>query len=265
MTDELTLWEPKKFEGTDLLPILLPKNDLEVVGDDNIEDGDTVLPTIKLLQGTAVNDVPGASAGQFYNTVTTELFDSPLRVLIISHAKGNSFFTDDKNPAHKDLKDCYSLDGVEGTVYGLCSECGRNEWDRSTNPHTKPDCNKQHKIIMMTPSGPAMMRFQSTSYKALQGLLTAKKMQRKNFFDHPAHIIADGPHKKQEKGGREFSFFKLVVKWDTSEPVPLAIRQTALETYKGLREAQSHGRLKGSDDGAEANTSASKDYGDIPF
>ena len=273
MTDELVVWEPAKFEGSDLLPIVSQQNDLEVVGDDNIDDGDTVIPTLKFLQGTAVNEVEGACAGQFYNTVTKELFDSPLRVLIIAHSKGASFFP----PDGSDLKSCYSLDGVEGTEYGLCSTCGRSEWDRTDpNSHKKPSCNKQHKIIVMTPSGPAMMRFQSTSYKALEGVLTAKKMMRKNFFDHPTIITKDGPHKKTGKGGKEFTFYKLQVKWDTKEMVPLDIRKAALETYKGLREAQSHGRLKGSDEGESetkvkvkpASTTKKPDdvdYTDIPF
>lgn len=262
MTEDLTIWEPKEFDGSDLLPLAPPSNDLEIVGDDDIDDGDTVVPVLKMLQGTAVNEVPGASAGQFYNTVTKELFDSPIRVLVIAHSKGNSFFVDDKDPAQKGLKDCWSPDGIEGTEYGLCSECGKNEWDRSTDPHTKPMCNKQHKIIVMTPSGPAMMRFQSTSYKALTGLLTAKKLQRKNFFDHPAHIIADGPH-KGSKNGKTFTYYKTEVKWDTSEAVPLEIRKTALDTYKGLREAEAHGRLKGSDVGKDGKPST--DYTEVPF
>lgn len=261
MTDEITLWEPTKFDGSDLLPVIPQKNDLEVVGDDNIDDSDTILPVIKLLQGTAVNDVEGATAGQFYNTVTKKLFSSPLRVLVIAHSKGASFFPREGS----ELKQCYSLDGVEGTEYGLCSDCGRSDWDRSTTPHTKPSCNKQHKLIVMTPDGPAMMRFQSTSYKALQGLLTAKKMQRKNFFDHPAVIIADGPHTTQGAGGKKFTFYKTEVKWDTTEGVPLDIRKTALETFKGLRDAQSSGKLKGHDD-TEAPASTGKvDYNEVPF
>ena len=274
MTDELVAWEPKKFDGSDLLPIVAQTNDLEVVGDDNIEDSDTVIPTLKLLQGTAVNEVEGSHAGQFYNTVTKELFDSPLRVLIIAHSKGASFFP----PEGSDLKSCYSLDGVEGIEYGLCSQCGKSEWDRTDpNNHKKPICNKQHKIIVMTPSGPAMMRFQSTSYKALQGVLTAKKMQRKNFFDHPAVITKDGPHEMVGKGGKKFTYYKIQVKWDTRDQVPLDIRKQALETYKGLREAQSHGRLKGSDEGESdrdpsktpqpkpAEKTVGPDYTDIPF
>lgn len=267
------VWQPTPFEGADLLPVAQAQNDLEIVGDDDIDDGDTILPVLQMLQGTAVNDVEGARAGQFYNTVTKELFDGPIRVLIIAHSKGNSYFVDKKDPRQADNEDCYSNDGVEGSVYGLCSECGKNEWDRSTNPHTKPMCNKQHRIIMMTPSGPAMMRFQSSSYKALQGLLTAKKLQRKNFFDHPAIIEADGPH-KGSKDGRTFTYYKLQVKWDTSQQVPLDVRKTALETYKGLQALHSKGRLKGYEDEADlpasgperrAAETGSQNFDDIPF
>ena len=254
MTDEMTQWEPTKFAGSDLLPCVALTNDLEVVGDENIDDSDTIVPTLKMLQGTAVNDVEGATAGQFYNTVTKELMDGPIRVLAIAHSKGNSFFP----PDGSDLKKCWSLDGVEGNEYGDCASCGRSEWDRSDpDNHKKPSCNKQHKLVVMTPSGPALMRFQSSSYKALEGLFSAKKSLNKNFFDHPLVITADGPHTVNRPGGKKFTYYKMEAKWDTTEPVPLDIRRMALETYKGLRDAQSHGRLKGSDEG-ESST-------DIPF
>lgn len=267
MTDELTIWQPSPFDGSDLLPVNTHQNDLEVVGDDDIDDSDIVLPTLKMLQGTAVNEIEGAKAGQFYNTVTKQLYDGPIRVLVISHSKGNSYFPEEGSQD----KACYSLDGVEGTEYGLCSECRKNEWDRSVEPHKKPLCNKQHKIIVMTPDGPALMRFQSTSYRALDGLLTQKKMLRKNFFDHPAIIKADGPH-KGTKNGKTFTYYTLVVQWATNEEIPLHVRKTALETFKGLRDAQSHGRLKGADDNdresestSKVNTETNVDYGDIPF
>ncbi|MEE8519502.1 MAG: hypothetical protein V3S98_10300 [Dehalococcoidia bacterium] len=252
MTEEMTKWEPTKFDGSDLLPCVALSNDLEVVGNENIDDEDTILPTIQMLQGTAVNNVKGSVAGQFYNTVTKELVDGPIRVLTIAHSKGASFFP----PEGSDIKPCWSLDGIEGNEYGDCIECGRSSWDRSTDPHTKPTCNKQHKLIVMTPSGPALMRFQSSSYKALEGMFSAKQALNKNFFDHPLIITADGPHEVKRPGGKKFTYYKMDAKWDTTEPVPLEIRKMALETYKGLRDAQSHGRLKGSDEGESA---------DIPF
>ena len=266
------IWQPSPFEGTDLLPVAQATNDLEVVGDDDIDDGDTILPVLQMLQGTAVNDVPGAQAGMFYNTVTKELFEGPIRVLIISHSKGNSYFVNKNDPSQNGNEDCFARDGVEGTVYGLCSECPKNEWDRSTKPHKKPICNKQHKIIVMTPSGPAMIRFQSSSYNALKGLFTAKKIQRKNFFDHPAHIHAIGPIEGTKEGGRKFTYYKMEVKWDTREQVPLATRKMALETYNGLKELHAAGKLRGGEEiGDEPETSTrpapkpAEDYGDVPF
>lgn len=260
MTDELTIWQPRAFEGTDLLPLSWVQSaDLEIVGDDNIEESDTIIPALKLLQGTAVNEVEGARAGQFYNTVTKELFDSPIRVLAIAHTKGASYFPPDGSPD----ENCYSTDGVEGSVYGLCSECGKSEWDRSDpSNHKKPVCNKQHRLIVMTSSGPALIRFQSTSYKALQGFLTTKKMQRKNFFDHPLYIYAKGPFKK-EAGGKSFTFFTTEVKWDTADSVPLDVRKMALDTYKALQDAASHGKLRDSDDVADSEQV--KGDSDIPF
>jgi hypothetical protein len=76
-------WKPEhQFEGTDLLPCVAKEGEQlapgeEVVGDDNVEMDDLVLPVLNMLHGTSdavERSVEGATPGKFHMSVT----DAPM-------------------------------------------------------------------------------------------------------------------------------------------------------------------------------------------
>ena len=130
MTEQLAL--PEDFKGKDLLPALSNQTQLipsgDIVGYDNVEPEDLVLPVIKCLQGMSPEVMqeahPDARPGRFFLTSTREAFAGPLRVLVVHHHRSRALFPDSKNPKTASLKVCLSSDALKGTVYGYCSDCG---------------------------------------------------------------------------------------------------------------------------------------------
>jgi hypothetical protein len=256
-------WEPTKFDGSDLLPIeqesQLPSTDvLPVVGDENVNPEDMVLPSIKLLQGmskeVAEGTVEGAQPGKFFNTGTGEVIVGPLRVLVVHHSRSNAMFPKEGDPRYADLEKCISRDGIEGDTYGDCDECGRNKFGKDQK---KPLCSASHNFIVMTNDGPARIRFSSRGYSSAKTFLTQKITQRKNFFAHPL-MISVVRRQDDLPGGQKVTSYYLEARWDRSEPVPIETQTKALALYEEIKKAHGDGRLKTTGDDEE-------DFDKVPF
>lgn len=249
----LTGWKPEQFDGTDLLPMkaldctLLAKGE-EVVGTENIDATDMVLPVLSLLHGMSKpieEKLEGAQVGMFHMSVTNDIFEPPLRVLFVHHSKSKAMFPKENDARYTDLKRCVSRDGVAGDEYGDCEDCGRYKWQGADRD--PPLCAESHNFVVWTPKGPAMLRCRVTNYLTAKEFVTEWKMARVNMWHHPV-IITTSTGKKQMSGGKIKTFPTLVLNWARRETVPDGFREKCREEYDTIQAAWEAGRLRGDED-----------------
>jgi hypothetical protein len=258
-TDAVAVWKPKEFKGNDLLPLdaatdLTVEGIPELIGRENVDPDDLIVPTLALLHGTsdAVTDgVEGAVPGRFMHTGSEEVLDEGhLRVIIVHHHKGNALFPKE-DERYKDLETCISPDQVEGTVYGACEECRKClDWDDENN---KPPLGAQvHHFVAMTSLGPVIIRFSRSSYKAANKWLSAWTSTKKYMWTHPTVIrVVQGT--KTMATGDPKKYFMLQMAWQTTEKVPAELQLAAYELYKNVRDKHESGHLKSTDEEASGD------------
>lgn len=244
---EITPWKPAAFAGTDLLPIAAarPVNRDHLVGRENVEEKDLILPTLRLLQGQSPAVVEGiGKPGVFMHSTSQMIFEPPIRVLVIAHTKSNALFPNANDPRSQGLERCVSRDAIEGTVYGLCEECKRcTEWDGK-----KPPIGAQsHNLVVMTEHGPAILRFSRTSFQDAKGFITTWMMSDKNLWAHPV-VVRVKKEPKVLQSGQQTTFCTAAPSWIQSEVTPPEVQAMALEWHKRIMAAHSNGRLSGDDD-----------------
>jgi hypothetical protein len=257
---EVAVWQPSAFDGQDLLPLAIGGKKKETIGRELITSEDLILPAMMLLQGMSepvTKGMDGAKPGLFYLSGAEEIFEPPLRVLLVAHTKSRSLFPKDDRAEHAGLEECLSRDGKTGTRYGECDSCPHKDWD---NEHNKPPaCSESHNFIALTPLGPAVIRFARTSFKSAKKLLTAWTMSDDPLWAHPTIISA----KQQEKtlpNGRKTVFYSMETKWVRSETVPPHAQEAARVVYEQVKQAHDDGRL-----GTQEDFDGSDDVGDVPF
>jgi len=251
MTKEVAVWTPKPFKGTDLLvtgaDAAVPAEvaDIPIVGSENIEMSDLILPSIVLLHGTSkpvTDGVEGAQVGKLYNTLTGRIYDPPLRAIVVHHNRSNALFPQADDKRTKGLKTCISRDGVTGTEYGLCEECRRClDW---TPDGGKPLGSRQHVFCLLTTEGPALVRFGRTSYKAGKEFLSAWQLspQKKNSWAHPV-VLSTVKESKTLNDGKSTTYHRLEMRWDTTEAVPAEVQRQCYSVYQSIHDAYEAGRL----------------------
>jgi hypothetical protein len=245
-------WKPEhQFEGTDLLPCVAKEGEQlapgeEVVGDDNVEMDDLVLPVLNMLHGTSdavERSVEGATPGKFHMSVTDAVFDPPLRVLFIHHSKGRSMFPKDSDPryAQHDLKTCVSRDGVEGSEYGDCEECGLFSWNgQHGNP---PLCANSHNFVVLTNRGPAILRCRVSNYQSAKDWITDWKLSGVNMWHYPV-ILRKGTGQRQLAGGKIQTYPTIELSWQKRETVPPDVRKSCMEEYQKVQAAWEQNRMR---------------------
>lgn len=256
-TDAVAVWEPKKFDGNDLLPYEDP-DDLvgiegvpDLVGREHVDPDDLVLPALSLLHGTsaAVQDgVEGAEPGRFMHTGTEEVLPAGnVRLILAHHHKGNALFPKD-DPRYKGIEKCISPDQVEGSVYGACEECRKClDWDEENN--LPPLGAETHHFVGMTSLGPVMIRFSRSSYKSANKFISSWVTGRKNLWAHPVVVrVAEGT--KVLPGGKTSKYHFMQMAWQTTEKVPAALQRAAYQLYKEVAQKHETGHLKSNEDGA---------------
>lgn len=251
---EVSVWQPKKFDGSDMLPMTFLQQPTEtdaqgqsLVGRDNIEQSDLIIPTIRLLQGMspAVTDgIEGAQPGLFIHSASQVVYKPPLRLIVIAHTKSNALYPRPDNPAHRGLERCISRDAVQGDRYGLCEECRKClDWGENGQP---PAGMQSHCFTVLTEEGPAVMRFSRTNFKAARQFITSWNMSRKNLWAHPT-VIRVTKNTKDLPGGQKTTFFTMSPLWQTTELVPPGMQTAALAFHEMVMRAHQSGKF-GADD-----------------
>jgi hypothetical protein len=255
--DAVEIWQPREFAGNDLLPVnqaTLDVPDIPLVGDENIDNHDMVLPALVLLHGTsqAVTDgVEDAEPGRFMHTGTEEVLPpGPVRLLVVHYYKGCALFPKNE-PRYQGLKTCISRDGIEGSEYGACADCGRCFWPEHgglpLDGADSPLGGEVHHFICLTSLGPVMLRLTKSTFKAGSKFLTAKKMAGKNFFAHPVVVrVIQLP--KTLPTGKVTSYYALQMAWQTTERVPDDLQREAYRLYKEVSQKHELGHLKSNDE-----------------
>ena len=254
MSNEVTIWEPKEFKGSDLLPVQVASQaalvaNIPVVGRESTDESDIRMPNLKLLQGMSdevTQGLDGAQPGKFFLSSTKEVIDGPLRVLIISHSKSNVMYPKDNDPRYFGKEKCISKDGVEGTVYGFCDECKlHKKWDG----RQPPLCAESHNFTVLTPQGPAVIRFKRTNYPAARDFVSNWRLSNKNLWHHPVEIRVLSDTK--DLGGKKTTFYYMKMQWLVAQEIPIEVHKKAYETWQRFENAAGEGRLKMDEDGDE--------------
>ena len=240
--NEVQLWEPSPFDGTDLLPTTLAdQGEVNLAGREHVEATDLILPQLQLLQGQSEavtsGDVEGATPGKFYLTSTQEVLDAPIRVLLCAHTRSRALFPKDK-PEFQGVETCISKDGVEGTTYGSCDACPHKMWGENNRP---PLCSEAHNFTALTPYGPAVIRFARTSFKTARQFLTTWTLTPKPLWAHPAMVIAKKDSK--EVGGKMTTFYKMDIRWLQRETVPTGAQRACEAVHQQVSAAHEAGRF----------------------
>jgi len=247
MTDEVALWTPSPFQGSDLLPVAIGQRSRDLVGRDRIEAEDLILPSLKLLQGSSEEvkqGVQGARAGVFWLSGAEEPFPGPLRVLVCAHTKSRSLFPKEDRPEHEGLEECRSKDGKEGTRYGVCEECPYSQWDDANG--RPPACSESHNFTVLTPLGPAVIRFQRTSIKAAKKFLTSWSMSEDPSWAHP--LVISTKIRTDKVNGRDSTTHVMETKWLQREDVPPHVQEAARGIYQTVMAAHAQGKFGTADE-----------------
>ncbi len=253
----LVVWDPKPFEGNDLLPMELlheapsVEGVPEVVGRENVDPDDLVLPALALLQSMSKavkNRVEDAEPGRFMHTGTEHVLpEGPVRCIIAHYHKGNALFPKDNNPLYDGLKTCISSDGVEGTVYGACEDCRKCLWDKDDWDAPPPLGAETHHFVALTNMGPVMLRFSRSSFKGGSKFLSTWTNSSKNLWTHPA-ILRTTEESKTLQSGTQTKYFTLQMAWQVTERVPAELQRAAFAVYNTASKKHETGNLKSQDE-----------------
>lgn len=243
---ELTVWQPSEFEGSDMLPDMRPKAELAppggLVGRENIEPEDLILPSMLLLQGMSdpvTDGQEGAQPGNFWLSTAGEVFKPPLRLVLVHHSRSRALFPQPGNERTANLKKCLARAGVRGTEYGDCETCDHKEW----GPHNEaPACAESHNFVAWTPYGPCVLRLAKSSFKAARNFLTTWTMSSKNLWAHPT-VITVKKNQRQLSDGQNATYFTMEMRWAQKEDVPPDYQQSALDLFNQIQQAHEAGRF----------------------
>ncbi len=253
--NEVQVWAPQmEFTGSDLLPTARISNvtvrKQALVGREDIAPDDIILPALSLLQGMSdpvQNALPGCQPGKFYNEVTGDVFDAPLRGLLVHYYKSRAAFTGTKE--HNVPQQCISRDAVTGNVFGECATCQYAEWQECSDGKQRQPCALQHNFVLMTETGPIVLRLKTTSTKGAKKFLTAWGGSNNNLWDFP--VIITTTRSEGEVDGQKVSYYTMAIRWEMRDPTPDDWREQALAVYEQIHAAHESGNLSSSEDAGQ--------------
>ena len=248
--NEVTVWKPTEFAGSDLLPVALGAKKADTVGRENVSSEDLIFPSLKILQGSSdevKKGIEGARAGLFWLTGLEEPFKPPLRVLPVAHTKSRTLFPKSDRPEHVGLEECRSRDGLTGSRYGDCANCPYKEWDNENN--RRPACSESHNFTVLTAFGPAVLRFQNTNYKAGKKLVSAWSMSPDALWEHP--LVLTTSTRTDKVNGQDSITHLVDTKWVQRETVPPHVQAAARAIFEQVTAAHESGRFGTQDEGRE--------------
>lgn len=247
---EVAVWKPSEFSGSDLLPVDLGKKKIDITGRENISAEDLIFPTLKLLQGSSdevKKGIEGARAGLFWLTGVEEPVKPPVRVLACAHTKSRTLFPKKDRPEHAGLEECRSRNAIVGTRYGDCDQCPYKEWDNENN--RPPACSESHNFTVLTPFGVAVLRLQRTSYKAGKKLVSAWKMSPDALWEHP--LVLTTSTRTDKVNGQDSLTHLVDTKWVQRETVPPHVQAAARAIYEQVTAAHEAGKFDTQDEGRD--------------
>lgn len=115
------------------------------MGTSLIDRDDMTLPRLALCQSMtpqrkkgSANYIPGLEEGDFFNTLTGEIYEAPLKFLPINFQKSRIKF----HPLEEGgTIDCQSFNSIDGGHYApRCAECEHSLWSKGEDGKGKPSC-----------------------------------------------------------------------------------------------------------------------------
>lgn len=168
-------------------------------------------------------------------------------MLACAYTKSRSLFPKPDRPEHAGLEECISKDGITGSHYGDCESCPYKEWDDVNR--RPPACSESHNFTVITPMGPAILRFSRTSTKAAKKVLTAWSMSTKPLWAHP--LVISTSVRTDKVQGRDSTTHVMETRWNQREDVPPAVQDYARQVYEQVKQAHERGRFSAADEHVE--------------
>jgi len=213
-----------------------------LVGRENIEPEDLVLPSLLLLQGMSepcTEGEEGAQPGSFWLSTAGEAIKPPLRVVLVHHSRSRALFPQPNNPRTAGLQKCLARAGVKGTVYGVCDDCEHKDWGQKNEA---PACAESHNFVAWTKYGPCVLRLAKSSFKAARNFITTWTMSPKNLWAHPT-LVHVKKQQRQLADGQNATYFTMDMRWQQKEDVPPEYQESAVALHTKIHEAHEAGRF----------------------
>lgn len=264
MTEQVSVWQPTPFEGSDCLPIMAAKHfgpsEVPIVAEEDIEPEDIRLPQLILVQGTtrgAAREHPESKGGTFYFSASNRIIKPPIRMLVIHRFRGNAMWAREGEKEYAGLENCMSRDGVTGSRYGDCVACGRcTEW--RANPEGGQDLpplgSKTQQFVIWTADGVGIFRVALSNkfiVQTIRNVMTRRATTGRNWWTHPMVLTVT-----DERNAKGDPFYVPHLRWDETQVVPDALQVECYKWYERVREALEQGKL--TDDESEQHGGAAR-------
>lgn len=255
MSSEIQVWKPNPFDGTDQLPVQAQQQigpaDIPLIEEHDVEASDIKLPVLAVLQGQSKpvqQGVEGAQPGKLYYSGNGEVYQPPLRMIVVYRFRGNAMFVDKTKPEYEGLEDCISRDGVSGMRYGDCESCKKcTQWREDANgvENQPPLGSKTQQFVVWLQDGIAILRVALSNKHAVENtkaFMTRRTTTKRNWFAHPT-LLSVSQHSNPED--QTYSVARM--RWDEKQVVPDNLQHECMEWYRRVTEALEQGTLSEDD------------------
>ena len=180
----------KKKEDTGLTVVDAP------TGFEDVEMDDLIIPRLKLLQSLSLGVVSGdGKPGQFQNSVTEEVFDSPVEIVPLSFKKSAVYLVPGEG-----LK-CRSDDGITSINNDKCEDCPFGEYWKVFKENKPPKCCGTYDYVVVTKDSitddipnVSLFTFMKTGYKLGRKLISMARLGGKYLYSK-SYSIGSTPEK----------------------------------------------------------------------
>lgn len=161
------------------------------------------------LRQSSPKYIEGLKSGDFFNTVSSQIYGSKLEVVPIKYNFNRLYFVDNK-------LDCQSKNGLDGGHHSpVCATCELSKW--GSGPFGQGTACKEYRnfLVMILPSRDlASMSFKSASLQASKGWVANIMMQKAKVNGHDVTLppwTRVYELKSVEKVGQKGTYFVPVV------------------------------------------------------
>jgi hypothetical protein len=226
MSTQLTVVQPSRPEPTYLT----------IEGMEGLTTRDVILPRWSIIQPTSRKEGAHEHVGQFHRNIDGE-FRSSLEGVILLIQPSRIKWTDDISSGRPD---CFSRDGITGSVYGTCATCQFNvmanaellEAVKAGETRQGDVCSYGYNFLLIDDVNemtPAMLGAMGTSVRPAKLLASKFAAQRRM----PCTAVVKFTSKReQNKKGNYFVLDPQIVRWMTKDEAEPWI--TSMRSYKGV-------------------------------